>query len=113
MTIEQIQEICHKLPHTTTDIKWENHLCFNIGGKMYLILGMDEIPVNASFKVSEENFIELQEREGCKPAPYLARYKWIAVDDINRFSKKEWETLLRESYELILSKLPKKVTSKF
>jgi predicted DNA-binding protein (MmcQ/YjbR family) len=43
------------------------------------------------------------------PAPYLARYKWIYVDDINRLSTKDWEHYVEQSYKLIKSKLPKKI----
>jgi len=42
------------------------------------------------------------------PAPYLARYKWIHVDDIGRFSASEWQEILKTSYLLVASKLPAK-----
>jgi predicted DNA-binding protein (MmcQ/YjbR family) len=105
MTVDNIQGFCKKLKGTTEDIKWEDHLCFNIGGKMYLVLSPDQVPVSASFKVSDENFEELSGRPGCMPAPYMAKHKWIRVDDIKRFSKKEWEKLITESYRLVASKL--------
>lgn len=108
MTLEALQQICIKLPDVTEDIKWENHLCFNVGGKMFLITSPDEVPVTASFKTSEEKFNELSEREGCKPAPYLAKHKWIYVDDISRLGSREWKELLLLSYELVKAKLPKK-----
>lgn len=108
MTLETIQQICKKLSGVTEDIKWENHLCFNVGGKMFLITSPDDTPVTASFKTSEEKFDELTEREGCKPAPYLAKHKWVYVDDISRLSSKEWRDLLELSYDLVKAKLPKK-----
>lgn len=108
MTLEAIQQICKKLSGVTEDIKWENHLCFNVGGKMFLITSPDDTPVTASFKTSEEKFEELTERKGCKPAPYLAKHKWVHVDDISRLSSKEWEELLELSYDLVKAKLPKK-----
>lgn len=108
MTIEDIQKICKSLPHVTEDIKWENHLCFCIGEKMFLVTGPDQFPVSASIKVSDEEFDELSAREGLQPAPYLARYKWVHMDDINRLSKKEWEQYIREAYQLIAAKLPAK-----
>jgi len=108
MTIEDIQLICKKLPKTTEDIKWETHLCYSVGGKVYIITNPDSSPVTASIKVNDEDFAELSEREGCKPAPYLAKYKWIYVDDINRFSKKEWTYYLKAAYEIVAAKLPAK-----
>src|SRR5688500_4507564 len=83
MTIEDIQKICKKYGGVTEDIKWEDHLCFNVGGKMFLITAPDAVPISASLKVSDETFNELSDKEGFQPAPYLARYKWIWMDDIN------------------------------
>jgi len=105
MTIAEIREICLTFPAVTEDIKWENHLCFNIGGKMFLVTAPDNVPVSASFKTSDEDFSALPNRAGFIPAPYMSHNKWIFVDDINRFAKKDWEKYLRKSYDLILSKL--------
>ena len=108
MTIEDIQSICKKFPHTTEDIKWETHLCYCVGGKIFIITSPDTSPVTASFKVSDEDFTELSEVDGFKPAPYLARYKWIYVDNINRLTKKDWADYLQSAYELVAGKLPAK-----
>jgi len=107
MTLDAIEKICRGFPAVTEDIKWETHLCFNVGGKMFLITSPDLSPVTASFKTSEELFIELTEREGFRPAPYLARHKWVYVDDISRLNSKEWKELLQQAYELVKAKLPK------
>jgi predicted DNA-binding protein (MmcQ/YjbR family) len=108
VTIDQIQAICKKFRGVTEDIKWENHLCFNIGDKMFLVTAPDAVPVSASFKVSDEEFDSLRSRPGFMPAPYLARYKWVHVDDIKRLSKKQWEHYAEEAYALIAAKLPAK-----
>lgn len=108
MTIEELQSICQNLPNVTQDIKWETHLCFNINGKMFLVTSPDDVPVSASFKTGDEAFINLTERPGIMPAPYLARHKWVHVDDINRISKKEWMQFINESYTLISAKASKK-----
>ena len=107
MTIEDLMGMCTSLNAVTTDIKWEDHLCFNLGGKMFLITSPDNFPPTASIKVTEEDFDLLTDREGISPASYLARYKWIALDDINRLSKTEWEKYISISYKLIASKLSK------
>lgn len=109
MTIEELQTICNTFPGVTTDIKWENHLCFNVGGKMFLVTAPDSLPHTASFKATDEDFELLTQREGFIPAPYMARYKWVYADDINRLNKKDWEKYLKLSYQLIHDKLPAKV----
>jgi predicted DNA-binding protein (MmcQ/YjbR family) len=109
MTVEEIQSITKKLQHVTEDIKWEDHLCFNVGGKMFLVTAPDRHPVSASIKVSDEEFGTLTQREGIIPAPYLARHKWVYLDDINRLKKKEWNKYIIEAYCLVGSKLPAKI----
>lgn len=109
MNIEDLRKICLDLPFVTEDIKWENHLCFNIGGKMFLIAGLDSTPVTASFKTDDDDFARLSVQEGFKPAPYLARNKWVHTSDIGKLNKKEWTQLIKKSYEIIKSKLTKKI----
>jgi len=109
MTIGDVQEICQEFKAVAQDIKWENELCFSIGSKMFLLTSPDSVPPSASFKVSVEDFEMLTERPGFRPAPYLARYSWVRVDDISILSRKEWVYYLRQSYMLVADKLPAKV----
>jgi predicted DNA-binding protein (MmcQ/YjbR family) len=113
MTVDILQNICRALPGVTEDIKWEDHLCFNIGGKMFIVTAPDVVPVSASFKVPAEVFEEMAAKPGFKPAQYLARYHWVWIDDISRLSKKEWETFINQSYTLIAAKLPQKIRNEF
>ena len=108
ITVEELQTICKKFNGVTEDIKWDHHLCFNVGGKMFLVTSPDEVPVSASFKASDDDFEELISRTGLKPAQYLAKHKWVFVEDINFISIADWERLIEQSYQLIASKLTKK-----
>jgi len=112
MHIEDLQKLCKQLPHVTEDIKWGHDLCFCIGEKMFLVTGLGASPAQASFKADDEDFAELCAREGFMPAPYLARYKWVHVDDISRLSEKEWKIYISKAYHLVKSKLPRKVLDK-
>jgi predicted DNA-binding protein (MmcQ/YjbR family) len=108
MNTEKLTAFCMNLPGAHQGIKWEDHLCFMVAEKMFCITGMHD-NTNVSFKVTDEDFEELCERNGIIPAPYMARNKWVAVEKRNVLKPKEWEHYLRQSYELIKSKLPKKV----
>ncbi|WP_343303097.1 MmcQ/YjbR family DNA-binding protein [Chitinophaga niabensis] len=112
MNVEDIQAICHKLPAVTEDIKWGNDLVFSIGDKMFCVVGLEQSPVTASFKVRDEEFEEMSSRPGFKPAPYVAKYKWVFITDTNKMKKKEWEHYLRQSYDLVKDKLPAKLKKK-
>lgn len=109
MDIETLQQICKALPHVTEDIKWGNDLCFCIGGKMFCVAGLNQSPVSASFKVTEEEFETMSQLAGIKPAPYVAKYKWVLVEDINTLSLKEWQHYTKQSYNLVKEKLAPKI----
>lgn len=108
MNIEELREYCLSLPAVTEDIKWENNLVFSVGGKMFCLADLDP-PLRVSFKVPEEEFPELTSTSGIIQAPYFARMMWVSVLDESRLSRSEWEKYLRQSYELVKSKLPKKL----
>jgi predicted DNA-binding protein (MmcQ/YjbR family) len=112
MTLEEIRDYCLSLPGVTENIKWENHVCFSVGDKMFVVTNPDNIPVNASFKTSDELFDELPQREGIIPAPYMARHKWVFIDDIGRLKKKEWMKFIDIAYQQVFQKLPLKVKAK-
>jgi len=108
MNIEQLSKICESLHSVTTDVKWDNHLCFNIGEKMFFIASLENLPVTASFKTTEEEFGEFISQIGFSPAPYLGRYNWVHVDDIRRLSRIQWTEIIEKSYFLIASKISKR-----
>jgi predicted DNA-binding protein (MmcQ/YjbR family) len=109
MDIESIRSICQSFPGVTEDVKWGHDLVFSVGLKMFCVVGLDESPTSASFKVREDEFEELSGLPGFKPAPYVAKYKWVLIDDITRMKKSDWESYLRQSYELVKAKLPAKI----
>jgi predicted DNA-binding protein (MmcQ/YjbR family) len=108
MSVEWIRKFCLSLPHVTEEIQWEDHLLFKIGGKMFAITTLGPEGVRLSLKSTPEKFAELTENPGVIPAPYLARNFWIALERWDALRKNEIEGLVRESYQLVLAKLPKK-----
>ena len=56
----------------------------------------------------DEDFLALTHRPGIKPAPYLARARWVLVDDLKTLPDAELMAAIRTSYALIKAKLPKK-----
>ena len=112
MDIEQLSKFCKTLPAVTEDVKWGNDLCFSVGNKMFCVAGLTN-PVSLSFKVDEEEFEELSARTGFKPAPYLARYHWVYMENAGSIPSQELKEYIRQSYEMIRSKLPKKIKKEF
>ena len=108
MNIEELRLFCLGLPAVTEDIKWGNNLVFSVGGKMFCLADLDP-PMRVSFKVPEEEFVELTSMDGIIQAPYFARMKWVTVLEESRLNRSEWEQYMRQSYDLVKLKLPKKI----
>ena|SRR5205085_2598201 len=109
MDAEWLRKVCLSFPGTTEQIQWGYDLLFKVGGKMYAITPLEPAPVCLSFKASPERFAELTERQNIIPAPYLARAQWVALETQDALGREELAALLRESYEIVLAKLPKKM----
>ena len=109
MNVDWLRELCLSFPGATEQIQWGYDLVFKVGGKMFAVTPLEPAPVYLSFKASPENFAELTERPHVIPAPYLARAQWVALETRDAVPRNELAGLLRESYELVAAKLPKKL----
>ncbi|MGB2626258.1 MAG: MmcQ/YjbR family DNA-binding protein [Candidatus Acidiferrum sp.] len=109
MDIDALRRLCLSFPGTTEQIQWGDSLLFKVRGKMFAVTRLEPSDVWISFKVTPDNFVELTERAGIIPAPYLARANWVAIESPTILPTPELASLLRESYELILAKLPQKI----
>jgi predicted DNA-binding protein (MmcQ/YjbR family) len=108
MNIDQLRKLCLSFPGATEQTVWEGDLTFKVANKMFAHTVLEVAPVWLSFKSSPENFAELTERQGIIPAPYLARAQWVALETRDALSVDELTGLLRESYDMVVAKLPKK-----
>src|SRR5437867_10006625 len=109
MDIESARAHCLSFPHATENVQWGNDLVFKIAGKMFAVTVLEGASKYCmSFKCTPEQFLELTELEGIDPAPYSARYHWVALQTFDVLSDKELKALLRNSYDLVFEKLPKK-----
>ena len=109
MDFEAAKALCRTFPGCTEDTKWGNDIVFSVGLKMFAVTGLEVPAAGMSFKVDDERFLELTDRPGIIPAPYLARAKWVYVENAKALSDKEAAALLRRSYELVFANLTKKL----
>src|SRR5260370_42469967 len=108
MNIDQLRKLCLAFPGATEQTVWAGDLTFKVANKMFAHTVLEVAPVWLSFKCSPENFAELTERAGIIPAPYLARAQWVALETRDALRIDELSSLLRESYDLVVAKLPRK-----
>ncbi|HEV2399998.1 MAG TPA: MmcQ/YjbR family DNA-binding protein [Candidatus Sulfotelmatobacter sp.] len=102
MNVDEIREYCLAFPAATEKLQWDDALCFKISGKIFTILGLDNLRL--CFKCTPETFAELIERDDIRPAPYVGRYKWVMLDRLDALAREELKQFIRQSYDMIAAK---------
>ena len=105
MNVDAIREYCMAFPRATEKLQWGDNLCFKIGGKIFVILGLDD--PRLCFKCTPERFAELIEREDIRPAPYVGRYKWVMLDRLDALPNDELKESIRQSYDMVAANAPR------
>jgi predicted DNA-binding protein (MmcQ/YjbR family) len=114
MTLERLRDLCLSFADTTEQIQWGKDLVFKVGGRMFCVANTDPAghEIAMSFKCDPETFAELCERDGIKPAPYLARAQWVGVEQFDTLSDRELKPLLTRAHQLISAKTAKNSSTK-
>jgi predicted DNA-binding protein (MmcQ/YjbR family) len=107
MDRDAVRAHCLSFAAVTEQLQWGADLLYKVGGKMFVVTNMGPDPLSLSLKADPEKFDELCGRAGVRPAPYLARAKWVKVDPENDLTWVELQSLIAESYALVAAKLPK------
>jgi predicted DNA-binding protein (MmcQ/YjbR family) len=108
MSIDHVRRLCLSFPYVTENVQWGADLVFKIAGKLFAVTCLEPSAHVLSFKCTDQEFAALTEQPGIVPAPYMARNKWVSLGAFDVVPKRDLERLLRNSYELVLAKLPKK-----
>jgi predicted DNA-binding protein (MmcQ/YjbR family) len=115
MDHEQIREFCLAKYDVKESLPFDEHtLVFKVGGKMFLLLSLDSNPPEFNVKCSPDKALELRARyANVKPGFHMNKTHWNTVIADHSLSTKLIEEWINDSYELIVSGLPKKIREKF
>lgn len=82
MNIEEVREACLALEHTTERCPYgPDHLAFEIGGKQFCLLDLNNQWGFFNLKVDPDYSLELQDRyAGIRPGWHMNKKHWISVD---------------------------------
>ncbi len=109
MTPKQIDAFCATLPAATRGVQWEGAIVFKVGGKMFCVMAPDGHSIaRLSFKCAPEHFDALSHSPGFRPAPYLARAKWVALHEPRVLTPEQTKAYLRRAHAVIAAALPKR-----
>ena len=108
MNETQVAAFCLSLPGAREDYKWAGVRVFSIAGnKMFAVL--DLAGAGLSFKVDSDLFLGYADRPGVRPAPYLARARWVSMAPPYPMAGEELRELLQRSHQLVVKRLPKRL----
>ena len=101
-----IGRVCLALPGVTLDHPFgDHHDAYRIGGKMFVMVGEQG---GVSFKVSDIAYEILTETGKARPAPYLARAKWVNLPDPDAWDDEELVGHFAIAHRIVAAKLTKK-----
>jgi len=105
LTPGAIDAFCLALPGATTDLLWGADQVYKVGGKMFAVAGPTG---GVSFKANDVAFEMLVESGAARPAPYMARAKWVLVDDPSNFPEADLRQYLEQAHAQIAARLTRK-----
>ena len=114
MDVETFREYCLGKPDVTEGTPFgETVLVFKVGGKMFALVALDEIPPRANLKCDPDLALELRDRyEQVQPGYHMNKRHWNTVEIESGIPVAELRTMIDHSYELVVKSLPKKAREK-
>ena len=103
MSPEALERAALALPAATLSIQWGDERVYKVGGKIFAVT--DAAGSRVSLKATELAFEVLIETGQARPAPYLARAKWVQFADVAALDDAEVADWLKTAHELVVAKL--------
>lgn len=115
MNIEEVRQYCLTLPGVTEDMPYgDDMVVFRIEGKIFLHLPLEYAEPRMSIKLPPEVGEELRDSYGAITAAYhLNKRHWNDIRILQPFSDDQLRAWIDQSYNLVLSKLPKALREKY
>jgi len=109
MHLESLREYCLSKPEATEDMPFgEDVLVFRVGGKMFALAPLDEIPATANLKCDPDLALEFRDRyEQVRPGYHMNKKHWNTVEIDTGMPDTELRKMIDHSYELVVQSLPK------
>jgi predicted DNA-binding protein (MmcQ/YjbR family) len=107
--IDSFRDYCLKKPGTTESSPFgPEHIVFKVGGKMYALLALDEVPPTANLKCDPDRALELRDRyEDVQPGYHMNKRHWNTVGIAGGVPDAEVRAMIDHSYALVVASLPK------
>lgn len=110
MNIESLREYCLSKPNAEETLPFgPSTLVFKVGGKAFLLVGLDEEDLSFNVKCDPDKAIELREEYACVlPGYHMNKKHWNTIVVDGSVSTKQLKEWIDWSYELVSEKRKKK-----
>lgn len=110
MNIEEFRNFCIQKYGVTEEFPFdENTLVFKVMGKMFALIDVDLFE-SVNLKCDPEEAIKLREKyEAVKAGYHMNKKHWNTIEFDGSLSDQEIFHWVNHSYDLVVSKLPKKI----
>lgn len=109
MDAAEFREYCLTKPGATEGTPFgPDVLVFKVGGKIFALTSLDEVPTTVNLKCDPDLALDLRDRyEQVKPGYHMNKKHWNTVEIDSGVSSVELRKMIDHSYELVVRRLPK------
>ena len=113
MDVVDFREYCLGKPDTTEGMPFgETVLVFKVGGKMFALMSLHEVPATANLKCDPDLALDLRDRyEQVRPGYHMNKKHWNTVEIEGGIPAGELRRMIDHSFELVIRSLPKAARS--
>ncbi len=108
MDLAKFREYCLSKSRTTEGTPFgPDVVVFKVGGKMFALASLDEVPTTANLKCDPDLALELRDRyEQIRPGYHMNKKHWNTVEIEGGIPDAELRKMIDHSYELVVKRLP-------
>ena len=109
MDLAKFLEYCLSKPRTTEGTPFgPDVVVFKVGGKMFALASLDEVPTTVNLKCDPDLALELRDRyEQVRPGYHMNKKHWNTVEIEGGIPDAELRKMIDHSYDLVAKALPK------
>jgi predicted DNA-binding protein (MmcQ/YjbR family) len=109
MDLAEFRDYCLTKPGATEGTPFgPDVLVFKVGGKMFALAALDEVPTTVNLKCDPDLALDLRDRyEQIRPGYHMNKKHWNTVEIEDGIPAVELRRMIDHSYELVIKSLPK------
>jgi len=109
MDLAKFREYCLSKSRATEGTPFgPDTLVFKVGGKIFAIASIDDVPARVNLKCDPDLALELRDRyEQVRPGYHMNKKHWNTIDIESDIPNSEIRKMIDHSYDLVVASLPK------